>query len=244
MSWATVLEAARPERVGTVSRVRGLSVEVRGLECAVGDLVAIGDGVPAEVVATGPDGLRCMPLAPLAGLTAGAPARAAGGPVRVPTGAALRGRVLDGLGRPIDGRGPVDAPRVALDNEPPSVMGRARIDVPLSLGVRAIDTLNAVGRGQRLGLFAGSGVGKSSLMSMIARGTDAEVTVIALVGERGREVREFLEDDLGPEGLARSVVVVATSDQPAMTRLRAAFTATRIAEGFRDEGAHVVLMMD
>jgi flagellum-specific ATP synthase len=123
-------------------------------------------------------------------------------------------------------------------------MGRDRIASPLPLGVRALDTLASVGRGQRVGLFAGSGVGKSSLLSMIARGTEAEVTVIALVGERGREVREFIEDDLGPEGLARSVVVVSTSDQPAMARIRAAFTATRIAEAFRDEGAHAILMMD
>ncbi|MEL5990602.1 FliI/YscN family ATPase [Microbacterium phosphatis] len=246
MSWGAVLEAARPERTGTVSEVLGLGAEVRGLRAAVGDLLSLGErpGVAAEVVATGPQGLRVMPLGAVSGLTAGAPVRASGGPLRVPVGPALLGRVLDGLGRPIDGRGPLEAPRVVLDNEPPSAMDRARIDVPLSLGVRAIDALNTVGRGQRLGLFAGSGVGKSSLLSMIARGTEAEVSVIALVGERGREVREFLEDDLGPEGLARSVVVVSTSDQPAMARLRAAFTATRIAESFRDEGAHAILMMD
>jgi flagellum-specific ATP synthase len=123
-------------------------------------------------------------------------------------------------------------------------MQRARIDTPLQLGVRVMDTLTTVGRGQRMGLFAGSGVGKSSLLSMIARGTDAQVSVIALVGERGREVREFLEDDLGPEGLARSIVVVSTSDEPALMRLRAAFVATRIAESFRDRGADVMLMMD
>jgi flagellum-specific ATP synthase len=123
-------------------------------------------------------------------------------------------------------------------------MHRTRIDTPLQTGVRVLDTLTTLGRGQRMGLFAGSGVGKSSLLSMIARGTEAEVSVIALVGERGREVREFLEDDLGPEGLARSIVVVSTSDEPAMMRMRAAFTATRIAESFRDRGADVVLMMD
>jgi flagellum-specific ATP synthase len=126
----------------------------------------------------------------------------------------------------------------------PSALERARIDMPLQTGVRVLDTLATVGRGQRLGLFAGSGVGKSSLLSMVARGTEAEVSVIALVGERGREVREFLEDDLGPEGLARSVVVVATSDEPALMRLRAASTATRIAESFREQGAHALLMMD
>jgi flagellum-specific ATP synthase len=134
--------------------------------------------------------------------------------------------------------------RVPLDHDAPSPLQRARIDTPLQTGVRALDTLTTLGRGQRLGLFAGSGVGKSSLLSMIAQGTEAEVSVIALVGERGREVREFLDDDLGVEGLARSVVVVATSDEPALMRLRAAFTATRIAESFRDRGAHAVLMMD
>jgi flagellum-specific ATP synthase len=181
----------------------------------------------------------------MAGLNVGAPARSTGAPVLVPTGAGLFGRVLDGLGRPIDGKGPLDvAAMVPLDHATPSAMHRARIDTPLQLGVRVLDTLTTVGRGQRLGLFAGSGVGKSSLLSMIARGTDAEVSVIALVGERGREVREFLEDDLGVEGLARSIVVVSTSDEPALMRLRAAFVATRIAEAFRDEGADVVLMMD
>jgi len=242
-SWAAVLEAARPERIGEVSQVRGLSVQVRGLDGAIGDVVTL-DGIDAEVVATGEDGLRCMPLAPVAGLIVGAPVRGRGGPVRVPTGRALLGRVLDGLGRPIDGKGPLAAPQVSLDHDTPSIMERDRIDTPLPLGVRALDTLVSVGRGQRVGLFAGSGVGKSSLLSMIARGTEAEVTVIALVGERGREVREFIEDDLGPEGLARSVVVVSTSDQPAMARIRAAFTATRIAEAFRDDGAHAILMMD
>ena len=242
--WAAVREAVRPERIGEVSQVRGLSVQVRGLEGAVGDVVAL-DGVDAEVVAIGEGGLRCMPLAPVAGLTVGAPVRSRGGALRVPTGAALLGRVLDGLGRPIDGKGPLTgAVPVRLDHAPPSIMGRDRIDSPLPLGVRALDTLVSVGRGQRVGLFAGSGVGKSSLLSMIARGTEAEVTVIALVGERGREVREFIEDDLGPEGLARSVVVVSTSDQPAMARIRAAYTATRIAEAFRDDGAHAILMMD
>lgn len=243
-TWGAVLDAARPERVGSVSRVRGLGVEVRGLDGAVGDVVELADGIDAEVVATGPDGLSCMPLASPAGLTIGAPARGRGGPLRVPAGATLLGRVLDGLGRPIDGKGPLTAPRVSLDHETPSILGRDRIAAPLPLGVRVLDTLVPVGRGQRVGLFAGSGVGKSSLLSMIARGTEAEATVIALVGERGREVREFLEDDLGAEGLARSVVVVSTSDQPAMARIRAAFTATRIAEAFRDDGAHAVLMMD
>jgi flagellum-specific ATP synthase len=160
-------------------------------------------------------------------------------------GRGLLGRVLDGLGRPLDGRPlPAGLTPVTVDGSAPHPLQRARIDTALPLGIRALDTLVPCGRGQRLGIFAGSGVGKSSLLSMVARGTEADISVLALVGERGREVREFIEHDLGPEGLARSVVVVATSDEAPLVRLRAAFTATRIAESFRDEGADVVLMMD
>ncbi|CAM3315145.1 FliI/YscN family ATPase [Occultella aeris] len=242
------LHAARPERVGIVTSAVGLGLEIAGLEVPIGHLVTVGEGptaVPAEVVAATSAGVRCMPLGRMTGLVAGAPARARGTGVLVPTGTGLFGRVLDGLGRPIDGRGPLPRARyVPVANPAPAPLDRARVRDPLTLGVRVLDTLTSVGRGQRLGLFAGSGVGKSSLLSMVARGTEAEVSVIALVGERGREVREFLEDDLGPEGLARSVVVVATSDEPALVRLRAAFVATRIAESFRDTGAHVMLMMD
>lgn len=249
-SWNRALSAARPERSGTVEAVVGLSVEVRGISAAVGDRVRIetADGRPvdAEVVAVDGTSTRCMPLGSVNGIVARGRVRHAGAPLQVPTGAGLLGRVLDGLGRPIDGKGPLDAATlfVPLDNDAPNIMTRQRIDRQLGLGVRVLDTMTPVGSGQRLGLFAGSGVGKSSLMSMIARGSTADVNVIALVGERGREVREFLEDDLGPEGLARSVVVVATSDQPAMARLRSAFVATRIAEQFREDGKDVVLMMD
>lgn len=249
-SWNRALLAARPERSGTVKAVRGLGVEVLGIDGAVGDRIRIdatdGRVVDAEIVAVDGASARCMPLGRLDGITSRARVRHGGAPLQVPTGRALLGRVLDGLGRPIDGKGPLDrsAALVSLDHDAPSVMDRQRIDRQLGLGVRVLDTMTPVGSGQRLGLFAGSGVGKSSLMSMIARGSTADVNVIALVGERGREVREFLEDDLGPEGLARSVVVVATSDQPAMARLRSAFVATRIAEGFRDDGLDVVLMMD
>jgi flagellum-specific ATP synthase len=245
--FAAALKAAAPQRVGVVSSIVGLGVELNGLDCAIGDLVTIGEhpGIEAEVVATTRTGLRCMPLGSMVGINAGAPARSSRRPILVPTGSGLLGRVLDGLGRPIDGKGPlVSDAHVPLDHATPSAMHRARIAQPLPLGVRVLDTLTTVGKGQRLGLFAGSGVGKSSLLSMIARGTAAEVSVIALVGERGREVREFLEDDLGAEGLARSIVVVSTSDEPALMRLRAAFVATRIAESFRDRGADVMLMMD
>ena len=244
MVWTSVLEAARPQRSGTVSRILGLGVEVRGIDAAVGDLITIDGRVDAEIVAAERGSLKCMPLSATTGLRVGDRARPLSGRVSVPVGSGVRGRVIDGLGRPLDGHGPLTATRVALHHDAPPVLDRARIDVALSSGVRAIDTLTPIGRGQRMGLFAGSGVGKSSLLSMIARGSSADMNVIALVGERGREVREFLEDDLGPEGLARSVVVVSTSDEPAMARLRAAHTATRIAEAFRGEGAHVMLMMD
>ncbi len=241
-----LLTAARPERIGAVSAVAGLGIRVRGVDAAMGDLLHIGeDRARAEVVAVSGDETTLMPIDRIDGIRVGAPVRATGRRLTVPTGAGLLGRVLDATGRPIDGRGPLEvADRVPVDAEPPSALERTRITEPLHLGVRVLDTMTTVGRGQRIGLFAGSGVGKSSLLSMIARGSDAAVTVIALIGERGREVREFLEDDLGAAGLARSVVVVSTADQPALTRARAAFTATRIAESFRDDGAHVVLMMD
>ncbi|WP_121253526.1 FliI/YscN family ATPase [Nocardioides ferulae] len=239
--------AVRPHALGRVAELLGLSVRVTGLSAAVGDLLVVqGPGqVPLEVVASGPAGLVCLPLGETTGLRVGEPVETTGGPLRIRVGDSLRGRVLDGLGRPMDDGARLDhLPSVSVTHSPPSAMQRPRIDTQLGLGVRALDSLTAVGRGQRLGIMAGSGVGKSSLLSMVARGTEAEVSVIALVGERGREVREFLEDDLGPEGLARSVVIVATSDEPPVVRLRAALVATRIAEWFRDEGNHVVLMMD
>ena len=187
-----------------------------------------------------------MPLGTLSGVHAGAPVRATGMPLQVPVGEALLGRVLDGLGRPVDG-GPPLGSRVSyvdLASETPHALSRTRVDQPLTFGVRALDTLVPCGKGQRLGIFAGSGVGKSSLLAQITRGTDADVRVIGLIGERGREVREFLEENLGPEGMARTVVVVATSDEPPLVRLKAAFVATRIAEAFRDQGRDVLLLMD
>lgn len=240
-----MLEAARPERIGSVTSVAGLRIDIRGLEASIGDVVVIGETARAEVVAVATGVLTAMLLDPVENLASGTPVRTRRTRMLVPTGHGLLGRVLDGMGRPMDGKGPLVASGwVPVDNDVPPALDRARIDTPLSLGVRALDTLATMGRGQRMGLFAGSGVGKSSLMSMIARGSDAELSVIALVGERGREVREFLEDDLGDEGLARSVVVVSTADAPALLRVRAAFTATRIAESFRDQGSHVMLMMD
>ena len=237
--------AAAPVVSGEVAEVRGLSVAVRGVPARVGDIVLIGGNRPAEVVALQGELATCLPMGAMTGIGAGDRVLATGRSMSIAVGEELLGRVLDGLGRPLDGsRLPAGLARVGVDTTPPDAMTRRRVDTPLPLGVRAIDTLTPVGRGQRMGIFAGSGVGKSSLLSMITRGTQADVTVLALIGERGREVREFLEDDLGPEGLKNAVVVVATSDQPPMVRLRAAFVATRIAEWFRETGREVLLMMD
>jgi flagellum-specific ATP synthase len=243
-----MLELSRPRSYGYVSRAVGLSVTVSGVTGRIGDLLSIGDGpepVLAEVVAVEDHNCTCLPLGPMAGIGNGDRVIATGGPLRVGVGAQLRGRVLDGLGQPLDGRPlPSMLDHVSVELAPPAALSRRRVDQPLTLGVRAIDSLISVGRGQRMGIFAGSGVGKSSLLSMITRGTSAQITVVALIGERGREVREFLENDLGKDGLRDAVVVVATSDQPPMVRLRAAFTATRIAEWFRDQGQDVLLLMD
>jgi flagellum-specific ATP synthase len=248
----TTLGAARqalaPRRTGRVSRLVGLRLEVEGIEAAVGDAVRVwrdGGVLDAEVVAVQGNSLACMPFGDLKGVHFGAPVEATLKPMGVEVGDGLLGRILDGLGRPIDdGPALVDTVTVTVEGSAPHPLRREMIDRQLALGVRAIDTMTPCGRGQRMGIFAGSGVGKSSLLSMIARGTDAPVVVLALVGERGREVNEFIHHDLGPEGLARAVVVVATSDEPALVRIRAAFTATRIAEWFRDQGRDVVLMMD
>lgn len=245
---AALVELSQPRSYGYVSRAVGLSVTVSGLTGRIGDLLCIGEGpdsVLAEVVAVDDENCTCLPLGPMAGIGNGDRVSSTGGPLRVGVGAQLRGRVLDGLGQPLDGKplsGTLDY--VSVEMAPPAALSRKRVDEPLVLGVRAIDALISVGRGQRVGIFAGSGVGKSSLLSMITRGTSAEVTVVALIGERGREVREFLENDLGADGLKDAVVVIATSDQPPMVRLRAAFVATRIAEWFRDQGQDVLLLMD
>lgn len=243
------LAASEPERVGIVRAQVGLSVDVTGISAAPSDIVEIGDletGLTAaEVVAVTPDALRCMPLETSRRITIGMPARRSRRRLGVPVGPTLRGRVLNGLGEPIDNLGPLrGVTQVDVDHDPPNPLLRKRVTEPMPTGVRALDAMIPAGKGQRLGLFAGSGVGKSSLLSMIARGTSADTVVMCLVGERGREVRDFIEDDLGSEGLARSVVVVSTSDQPAAVRLRAARLATRIAEYHRDQGDDVLLMMD
>lgn len=243
-----LLRACAPVRYGRVQRMVGMSVEVAGLPAAIGDgLVLEGDAGPvhAEVVGLAEGRATCLPLTSTTGLRVGTLARDLRGPLPVRVGEAMLGRVFDGLGEPLDGRGRIlGGEEVSLANEPPDPLERSLIDTQLQVGVRAIDSLVPIGIGQRLGIFAGSGVGKSSLLSMITRNTSADITVVGLIGERGREVGEFIEHDLGADGLRRAVVVVATSDAPALTKIRAAFLVTRIAEWFRDAGAEVLLLMD
>ena len=239
-------------RIGRVSDLIGLIIEATGVQVEIGEVCMVGDGrdrggrdsVPCEVVGFRGGRTLLMPLGELHGIGPGTSVHPTGRPFRVAVGEPLLGRVIDGLGNPLDGFGPPSGVSWRDTNgAPPDPLTRPRISDRVSLGVRALDTLVPCGRGQRLGIFAGSGVGKSSLMGMIARSTSAQVNVISLVGERGREVREFIERDLG-DALSHSVVVVATSDQPALVRIRAAFTATAIAEHFRDAGRDVMLMMD
>jgi flagellum-specific ATP synthase len=237
------------DRNGHVSDLIGLIVEATGLEAEVGEVCLVQTGrerppVPAEVVGFRSRRTLLMPLGEMHGIGPGDRVTATGRPLSVPAGDELLGRVLDGLGRPIDGGSSLAAVRTrSASAAPPPPLARARITERVSLGVRALDTVVPCGVGQRMGIFAGSGVGKSSLLGMIARNTTTDVNVICLVGERGREVREFIERDLG-EAIERSVVVVATSDQPALVRIKAALTATTIAEHFRDQGRDVMLMMD
>src|SRR3954463_15016682 len=237
-------------RTGRVADLIGLITEATGLDAAVGEVCTIESGrgrpaVPAEVVGFRQGRTLLMPLGEPAGIGPGSKVIATGQPLKVDVSDALLGRALDGLGRPLDGKGPIPSTSWRpAEAAPPDPLTRPRIHERVSLGVRSLDAFVPCGRGQRLGIFAGSGVGKSSLLGMIARATSEEINVICLVGERGREVLEFMQRDLGPEGLARSVVVCATSDQPALVRLKAAFTATAIAEYFRDQGRNVMLMMD
>jgi flagellum-specific ATP synthase len=256
---ATLQTADLARRHGRVSDLIGLVIEATGVEAEVGEVCLVGTErateapaggrapVPAEVVGFRGGRTLLMPLGELHGIGPGTRVLGTGAPFRVPVGPGLLGRVIDGLGAPLDERpgGWALGPSAARSTiaAPPSVMHRPRISERVGLGVRALDGLVPCGRGQRLGIFSGSGVGKSSLLGMIARSASASINVIALVGERGREVREFVERDLGG-ALERSVVVVATSDQPALVRIKAAFTATTIAEHFRDQGHDVLLMMD
>ncbi|MDD4601699.1 putative ATP synthase YscN [bioreactor metagenome] len=235
---------------GKIANIIGLVIEAHGPNVNLGELCYIKPRhndllIPAEVVGFRNNRVLLMPVGEIAGIGPGCEIISAQQTLKVPVGPQLLGRILDGLGRPMDDKGPVlSKQHYPLHATPPPPLTRRRIEKTLAVGVRAIDGLITLGRGQRIGIMAGSGVGKSTLLGMMARNTEADINVIALIGERGREVREFIERDLGEEGLKRSVVVVATSDQPALVRIKGAMTATAIAEYFRDQGLNVILMMD
>jgi FliI/YscN family ATPase len=235
---------------GRVARVTGLLIESLGPRARIGEVCEIlsAPGDPplvVEVVGFREGFLQSVPLGGTAGIRPGDVMVARGSLATIPAGPAVLGRVIDGFGRPLDSLGPLRASvQAPLHRAPVNPLAREPIVAPLSTGVRAIDALLTCGRGQRVGLFGGSGVGKSTLLGMMTRGTSAEIVVLALVGERGREVQTFIEHDLGPEGLARAVVVVSTSDNPPLLRMRAAYAATALAEHFRDEGKNVLLLMD
>lgn len=235
---------------GRVERVTGLSVESVGPAVRIGEVCRIfpntgGRPVMAEVVGFRDKSMLLMPYDNLQGVGPGSMVEATGHSFYVPVGMDMVGRVLDGVGTPIDGKGPITSEaHYFIDVEPANPLRRPRIKERMPLGVKVIDGLLTCGKGQRIGIFAGSGVGKSTLMGMIARNAQADVNVIALVGERGRELRDFMEKDLKAEGMARTVLVVATSDRPAMARVKCALVATAVAEFFRDKGKNVMLMMD
>jgi flagellum-specific ATP synthase len=237
-------------RYGRVNQVIGLVIEGLGPVAAIGDICRIqlkgkGESIPAEVVGFRDHKILLMPLGDSRGIQPGDPIFPMGVPAQAQVGRDLLGRVLDGMGNPIDNRGPLAGEKeYPLYASPTDPIFRRRITQPVDVGVKAINALLAIGKGQRMAVFSGSGVGKSTLLGMMARHTTAQVNVVALIGERGREVREFIEKDLGEEGLKKSVVVVATSDQHPLLRMRGAYLATAIAEYFRDQNHDVLMMMD
>lgn len=238
-----------PKRYGKVSTVIGTIVECTGLQACVGEIYSIhtqtGKTIPSEVVGIRNNETLLMPYDRIEGLKSGCLVELSSRPLTLAIGEDMLGRVVNADGLPIDNKGPIlNGEHQPVYNEPPGPLNRGRIDSPMFTGVRAIDAINTLGMGQRMGIFAGSGVGKSVLMGMIARSSSADVNVIGLIGERGREVSEFITDTLGEEGLQRSVVVAVTSDMAAMSRIKGASTATAIAEYFRDKGKNVLLMMD
>ncbi|MBM7716479.1 flagellum-specific ATP synthase [Bacillus thermophilus] len=241
------------KRYGKVTKVVGLMIESHGPESSIGDVCLIHVSgrtgkirtVMAEVVGFQGRKLILMPYSNLMEVAPGSLVESTNKPLKIHVGNELIGKVVDPLGVPMDGSlVPQGMPSVPIERNPPPPLTRPSISSKLEVGIRVIDSLLTVGHGQRLGIFAGSGVGKSTLLGMIARNIHADVNVIALIGERGREVKEFIERDLGPEGLKKSIIVAATSDQPALMRIRGAFTATAIAEYFRDKGCNVTLLMD
>ena len=246
----SIRSAETMSRTGKIENIVGMSIEASGGRAAIGDICRIysnesGGQVPAEVVGFKNDHILLMPYANMSGISAGNFVRNTGKRLTLPVGSFLRGRVINALGQPIDGKedfGRGDS--FSIDSGYINPMARPPIRERMEFGVKAIDSLLTIGKGQRIGIFAGSGVGKSTLLGMIAKNVKADINVIALVGERGREVLEFMQKDLGEEGMRRSVLVVATSDQPAMLRMKCPSVATSIAEYFRDQGYDVLLMMD
>jgi len=245
-----LIETMNPVQLdGKVSQVVGLVIEATLPGSTLGELCEVktreGKLIKAEVVGFNANRALLLPFSETVGISPGSLVRSSPQPLTVKAGPGILGRIIDGLGNPIDGKGPIESDhKQPVYNNPPNPLNRKRITDYLSTGIRAIDGLVTIGKGQRVGIFAGSGVGKSVLLGMISRYTNATVNVIALIGERGREVKEFIERDLGPEGLKRSVVIVATSDQAAMVRVKGALIATAIAEYFRDQGLDVMLLMD
>lgn len=249
--YKNIIDSSTPiDEVGKVSEIVGLIIEADGPKSSIGDLCYIYnrlDEAPiwAEVVGFKTGKILLMPLGSMEGLMPGAIVKNSGGPMKIKVGAQLIGRVLDGLGQPIDNLGEINSQSLySTHADVINPLNRSLIRTPLPLGIRSVDAFITAGKGQRLGVFAGSGVGKSTTLAMMAKNTGADLNVIALIGERGREVREFIESTLGTEGMKRSIVVVATSEQPSLVKIKAAFVATAIAEYFRDEGKDVLFMLD
>lgn len=245
-----ILQTETINHIGRIENIVGMSMEASGGSANIGDIVMIYDQqqrrqVKAEVVGIKEDKIQLMAYESMSGIGTNSFVRNTHKRLKIPVGEFLRGRIIDALGNPLDGKGDFPSSRYYyVENTQINPLSRPRITQSLSFGVRAIDGLNTVGKGQRIGIFAGSGVGKSTLLGMLARNVKADINVIALVGERGREVMEFVEKDLGPEGMKRSILIVATSDQPAMLRMKCPLVATTIAEYFKDQGKDVLLMMD
>ncbi len=245
-----IAKADTVSHIGKVENVVGMSIEASGGNASIGDIAMIYDDdrkqqIPVEVVGFKNDRIQIMAYENMSGIAIGSFVRNTKKRLKIPVGDFLRGRIIDAMGRPMDNKGPFQSEKhYYVENTFINPMDRPLITDRLEFGIKAIDGVNTIGKGQRIGIFAGSGVGKSTLLGMIAKNVKADINVIALVGERGREVMEFAEKDLGPEGLERSVLVVATSDQPAMLRMKCPLVATTIAEYFKDQGKDVLLMMD
>jgi flagellum-specific ATP synthase len=245
-----ILKSETVSHIGKIENIVGMTIESSGGRASIGDIAMIYNEdkkkqIPVEVVGFKEGKVQLMAYESMSGISSGSFVRNTKRRLKIPVGEFLRGRVIDALGEPMDDLGPFESPQYYyVENPYINPLSRPPIDEQLEFGVKAIDGLNTIGKGQRMGIFSGSGVGKSTLLGMIAKNVKADINVIALVGERGREVREFIEKDLGPEGLKRSILVVATSDQPAMLRMKCPLVATTIAEYFKDQGKDVLLMMD